>query len=129
MTAVQSTSVGGDPWRESNIAEPSIRVGIENHGPTCRISISGVLSGTSIAALEAQIDQLGCLPCEQVLIDVSHLVAIDSVGANVLLGLRHYIDGRGGRLRIVGASGQVATLLSRHAWFDPTEGIGVTGDG
>jgi hypothetical protein len=70
---------------------------------------------TSIAALEAQVDQLGCIPCDDVVVDGGGLVAIDPVGANVLLGLHHYVGGRGGTLRITGATGPIATILRRYA--------------
>jgi hypothetical protein len=37
------------------------------------------------------------------------------VGANVLLGLFHYVNGRGGTLRISGARGSIATTLRQYA--------------
>jgi anti-anti-sigma factor len=80
-------------------------------GPTCTLTLSGSLSGTSIAALEAQVDQLGSTPCRDVIIDVRLLSAIDQVGVNVLVGLNHYVEARGGQMTVVGASGEVAAAL------------------
>ncbi len=75
------------------------------------VILSGTLCGTSIAALEAQVDQLGAACCDQVVVDVSGLTEVDSVGASVLLGLSHYVAARGGELKIVGATGQVGSTL------------------
>jgi anti-anti-sigma regulatory factor len=90
------------------------RVELHSQGRTCRLALSGGLCDTSIAALEAQVDQLGCIPCDDVEVDVRRLTALDSVGANVLLGLHHYVDGRGGRLRITGATGTIAETLRQY---------------
>jgi anti-anti-sigma regulatory factor len=92
-----------------------LRVELLSHGHMCTLVLRGTLSGTSIAALEAQVDQLGCIPCDLVVVDVSGLTAVDAVGANVLLGLYHYVHGRGGTLRITGASGPIATTLRQYA--------------
>jgi anti-anti-sigma regulatory factor len=80
-------------------------------GPSCRLTLHGALCGTSLAALEAQVDQLGCLPCEQVIVDMGHLTEIDEVGAKVVLGLYYYVLGRGGTLRLTAMSGPVAEIL------------------
>lgn len=88
-----------------------LKVELQSDGATCTLNLIGALSGTSIAALEAQVDQLGATPWKDVIIDVRLLKAIDAVGANVLVGLNHYIIARGGRLTVVGARGDVATTL------------------
>lgn len=46
---------------------------------------------------EAQVDQLGCIPCDDVVVDASGLTVLDAVGANVFHGLYHYVNGRGAR--------------------------------
>ena len=91
------------------------RVELQSRGRTCILVLGGRLTGASIAALEAQVDQLGCLPCDDVVVDASGLTALDPVGANVLLGLFHYVEGRGGTLRISGARGPVAGALRQYA--------------
>ena len=76
-----------------------------------------MLCGTSIAALQAQVDQLGSTPCETVNVDLRRLQALDTGGARLLLGLYHYVTARGGRYRIVGATGQVARTI--RDYFPP----------
>jgi anti-anti-sigma regulatory factor len=90
---------------------PTLLVELDVLGRSCRLTLRGALCGTSLAALEAQVDQLGCLPCEQVIVDMGHLTEIDEVGAKVVLGLYYYVLGRGGALRLTGMSGPVAETL------------------
>ena len=71
----------------------------------------GELCGTSLAALEAQVDQLGCMPCERVVVDMRLVTRLDEVGAKVLLGLYYYVLGRGGELRVTAPTGDVAETL------------------
>jgi anti-anti-sigma factor len=87
------------------------RVELNSDESCCTLILSGALRGTSIAALEAQVDQLGATCCDQVVVDVSGLTEVDSVGASVLIGLSHYVTARGGELRIVGATGLVGSTL------------------
>lgn len=87
------------------------QVELRSDETSCTLILSGALCGTSIAALEAQVDQLGATPCDQVVVDVSGLTEVDSVGASVLLGLSHYVAARGGELKIVGATGRVGSTL------------------
>ena len=98
---------------------PTFAVELRSDGDSCRLILTGKLSCTSIAALEVQVDQLGCLPCEEVEIDLTALTEMDEVGVKVLTGLRHYVGGRGGRLRVVGATGQVAAMLRRARDGEP----------
>lgn len=84
-------------------------------GQSSTLELCGMLCGTSIAALEAQIDQLSCTPCEALTIDVRKLHALDKGGARSLLGLYHYVTARGGRYRIVGATGQVAQAIRDYS--------------
>jgi anti-anti-sigma regulatory factor len=100
---------------DGNETGPWLRVELHTQGRRCTLVLCGMLWGTSIAALEAQVDQLGCLPYDHVVVDVGGLEALDPVGANVLLGLYHYVHGRGGNLRITGARGPVATALRQYA--------------
>jgi anti-anti-sigma regulatory factor len=87
-------------------------VELDLRGATCRLTLRGELCGSSLAALEAQVDQLGCLPCEQVVVDVRQVTALDEVGAKVILGLYHYyVRGRGGALRVIAMEGAVEETL------------------
>jgi anti-anti-sigma factor len=97
----------------SKDAEPSVlMVGFASAGSSCTLTLIGELNGTSIPALEAQIDQIGCSDCENVVLDVSGLASIDSVGLSVLTGLDHYVHGLGAHLTVIGARGQVAEALA-----------------
>ena len=90
---------------------PFLEVDLDSSAPTCRLILRGALCNTFIAALEAVVDQLGCLPCKSVTLELGHLTTLDAVGANVILGLYHYIVGRGGELRVSGATGPIAATL------------------
>jgi anti-anti-sigma factor len=121
----------GDLSADSRGPGPWLRVELHSYGRTCTLVLHGELCDTSIAALEAQVDQLGCIPCDDVIVDVRELAALDSVGANVLLGLHHYVDGRGGHLRVMGATGEIATILHQYAleYAEADEGLTATLDG
>ena len=88
-----------------------VSVELKISGQTSTLALCGMLCGTSVAALEAQIDQLGCSPCEAVTVDLRGLHALDKTGARMLLGLYHYVTSRGGHYKIVGATGQVAQTI------------------
>ncbi len=104
-------SIETEDWHLSEEAEPTFQVELRSEGNRCWLILSGSLCCTSIAALEVQVDQLGCLPCDEVYIDLGGLRELDQVGAKVLIGLRHYVAGRGGQMRVIGAKGQVADIL------------------
>jgi ABC-type transporter Mla MlaB component len=87
-----------------------LSVTLDAHGAVCRLHLAGKLVRTSIAALEAQIDQLGCLAFERVVVDLVGLTGLDAVGANVLHGLQAYVHGRGGSLEVVGRARWLALL-------------------
>lgn len=89
-----------------------LMVGFTSAGSSCTLTLIGELNGTSLPALEAQIDQIGGSDCENVVLDVSGLVTIDSVGIRVLTGLKHYVRGLGAHLTVIGARGQVAEALT-----------------
>jgi anti-anti-sigma regulatory factor len=93
---------------------PSLEVHLEVLGSGCVLILDGILCATSIAALEAQVDQLGWLPCVDVTVDLGALRALDDTGARVLAGLHHYVLGRGGRFRIAGAAADIAATLAPY---------------
>ena len=90
---------------------PVLQVELQAIGATCRLTLRGTLCQTSVAALQAQVDQLGCLPCHEVLVDLRGLTGLDEVGANLLLGLNHYVIARGGVFRVAGAAPAIADTL------------------
>jgi anti-anti-sigma factor len=76
------------------------------------LTLRGELTGASIAALETQVDQIGCSYCKEVFLDVTGLKRLDSIGLRVLIGIDHYVEALGGQLTILGASGEVAEALA-----------------
>ena len=94
---------------------PSFLVELESGETTGTLTLRGVLGAASIAGLEAQIDQLGCMPCREVIIDLRLVTELEPIGANVILGLYHYVVGRGGQLRAVVPAGQIAAALDSVA--------------
>jgi len=87
-----------------------LSVGLRGHGRTCTLALHGALCEESITALAAQIDQLGCIPFDIVIIDARGIETVDEVGARVLVGLSHYVRGRGGRFVLMGATTTVAAV-------------------
>ncbi len=92
--------------------EPALEVELQVRGALCALELRGELTAATVGALHAQIDQLSCTPCTEVILDFSGLDALDEVGSNVLVGLYYYVAGRGGRTMINGASVQVAESLA-----------------
>jgi anti-anti-sigma factor len=90
---------------------PALQVELDVQGPLCRLTLRGELCGGSLAALAAQVDQLGCMPCDQVVVDIRQLTELDPAGAKVILGLYYYVRGRGGALRVTGMAGEAAETL------------------
>jgi hypothetical protein len=76
-------------------AAPILSVALDGWGASWRLTLCGELCGASLAALETQVDQLGCLPC-------AHLV---------ILGLYYYVLGHGGALEVTASTGPVTDIL------------------
>jgi len=92
-------------------APPYLEVELCATGDTCRLTLRGTLCATSLSALEVQVDQLGCIPCEQVVVDMDQLTELDEVGAKVILGLYYYVVGKGGELRMTDCAENVRATL------------------
>lgn len=90
---------------------PVLSVELVTAGTACRLVLRGQLCDVTLPALEAQVDQLGCIPCTDVVVDLRSLQGLDSVGANVLLGLYHYVLAKGGAFRVTEAPLDVASSL------------------
>ena len=95
---------GARPW-DGDVA-PALQVELDVEGSTCRLTLRGELCGGSLATLAAQVDRLGCIPCEQVVVDMRQVTELDPAGARVILGLHYYVRGRGGVLRVTGDGGR-----------------------
>jgi anti-anti-sigma factor len=91
---------------------PILTVEFASTASLCVLTLTGDLNGSSIAALEVQIDQIGCSMCSRVVINVCALRNVDSVGVRVLVGLDNYVRALGARSVITGATGKVAEVLA-----------------
>lgn len=80
-------------------------------GSVTILSLAGALESGSLAAMDAQVDQILCTDCQQLVVEASRLTSVDAAGVGALVELAATMAGRGGQLRIRGASGQVAQLL------------------
>lgn len=71
-------------------------------GPRCDLWLVGRLDAYSSVALQAQADQFGCEPFEEIVVHADELQALDETGTATLAALRHRIEERGARFRIDG---------------------------
>jgi anti-anti-sigma factor len=108
MTELVHTEATGS--REPDPCILSVSFG--DRGPVCVLTLSGQLTRASVAALEAQVDQIGSAECEHLILDVTDLTSLDAVGSRVLAGLDVYVRALGTRLTITGANGAVAEALA-----------------
>lgn len=92
--------------------EPVLSIEFSTSESRCALTMRGALTRTSIAALEVQIDQIGCAQCEEVFLDVTELRALDQVGARILVNLDRYVRQLGAQLIVFGARGRVAQMLA-----------------
>jgi anti-anti-sigma factor len=90
----------------------------QRRGRTTVLRLCGELRDISIRALEDQIDRLACTAGDAVLLDLKDLTALDDVGVQVLVGLHHYMRGRRGSLRAVGADPQIIRVLAGTPFAD-----------
>ena len=127
ITTVTALLPGGDtpaPAPGTAPAPPTLQVELDVQGPRCLLMVRGELCGGSLSALAAQVDRLGCLPCEQVVVDLRRVTRLDQAGAKVILGLYYYVLGRGGALRVTGMVGPVEdTLRAAGAELVPRDGL------
>ena len=106
---------------ESEASSASLTVTLQLLGRTCVLALAGDLVGSTVSALEAQVEQLAYLPARDVVLDLVNLVTLDEVGLNVLVGLSHYARGRGGHMTTMGASEDlVRRLVGTPLGADPT---------
>jgi anti-anti-sigma factor len=90
---------------------PVLTVGFRHIGPICLLSLRGALHAGSLSVLEAQFDRLGRTTCNRVVVDLTDVTGLDTTGARVLIGLRHYVHARGGRLTLIGTNRSIRGTL------------------
>lgn len=101
------------PGATSQTRPPMLTVTFEDRGSVCVLTLSGQLTRTSVVALDAQVDQIGCSDCAQLILDVAQLTDLDAVGSRALAGLDIYVRALGARLTVNGANGEEAKALGR----------------
>ena len=77
----------------------------------CVLNLRGQLCADTVPVLDRHVDRLGCRWCDEVVVDLRGVVLMDVVGARLLVGLGHYVGGRGGRFEIRGASDEASALI------------------
>lgn len=99
------------PTREDAPNPVGLVTSLYEAGSVTVLSLAGALEATSLAAMEAQIDQIACTDCRHLVVEASRLTAIDTFGVDALVALASTVRDRGGQLRVRGATGQVAEVL------------------
>lgn len=79
-----------------------------------RLSLSGEADMPVVAALSAELDQAVSASDLAVLVDLSALTRLDGAAASVLYGLRTRLTQRSVPTELIGARGDVATILSLY---------------
>jgi anti-anti-sigma regulatory factor len=107
----ESTEISGQCVDDGS----KISVELSIIGSTIVVRVWGMLRSKSVAAFEAQADQLMSLPYRDVVLDVSGLTELDEVGEAVLVGLQNYVVGRGGQCRLVGKREAMVPTMGRRS--------------
>lgn len=79
----------------------------------CTLVLRGRLGADNVSLLDTHVDLLGGRSCDEVVLDLRELDAIDQVGARVIVGFGHYVAGRGGRFRTEGAIPAISSMIAR----------------
>ena len=79
----------------------------------CVLRLTGRLCADTVRLLDNHVDLLGCRACDEVVIDLTGLEAMDPVGARLIVGFGHYVAARGGRFRVDGAAPTVRKMIDR----------------
>jgi anti-anti-sigma factor len=111
MTAGSGNAFGPARAEAVDRSESMLTVTLRTVGSTCVLALAGELTATTVAALEAQIEQLALIAGRDVVLDLQRVEHLDDVGANVLTGFYHYARGRGQRMTMIGASSLIAERL------------------
>ena len=98
-------------YDDGNDGAPALWVELVVADEVCVLRMGGELGGTSLAALEAQTEQLRSAPCRHVIVDVAGLAAVDGLGTDALVTLQANVQARGGAMTVTGASGGVEMAL------------------
>ena len=78
----------------------------------CVLRLRGRLCADTVRLLDTHVDLLGCQALYEVVLDLSGVDRMDQVGARVVVGLGHYVAGRGGRFSVAGATPAVRSRIA-----------------
>lgn len=109
-----------EPEVQASTPGQSLSVELGSVGRASVLRLRGALSGSTMVALEAQIDQLSYTASRDVVVDLSKVTEIDAIAAGVLFGLDYAVRARGGHLAMIGARGKVAAAIAETP-FAPDE--------
>lgn len=108
-----SGATPGSPLGGLGAIRRDLSVRTDRRAGRCVLALGGRLCSDTVAAFDRHVDGLGCRWSDDVVVDLAGLTVLDLIGARVLVGLSHYVAGRGGRFHIEGASGFMDTMLER----------------
>jgi len=108
MTTTQEPAM---PPREHAPRPRGLTTSLYEAGSVTVLGLAGALETTSLAAVDAQVEQIACTDCRQLVVEASRLTDLDPAGVEVLVDLACAMAARGGQLRVRGATGQVAEIL------------------
>ena len=98
--------------QDDRLPDAVLTVGFRRSGTVCVLVFEGELHAGSIPVLQGHMDRLGRTPLREVVFDLTGLSLLDEQGVHVLTGLCHYVQARGGTLRLVGVSPWLSDTLS-----------------
>ena len=104
------TGTGTGNGNGAAAAELTIRT--DQTANRCTMRMQGRLCAETVAILTEHVDQLGCRWRDEVVVDLRSVTGLDQIGAGSLVGLGHYVAGRGGRFILDGANPQVRARLA-----------------
>ena len=77
------------------------------------LRLRGRLCSDTVRLLDTHVDLIGCHSCDEVILDLHALDTMDEVGARLVVGLGHYVAGRGGRFALEGAVAAISSMIAR----------------
>jgi anti-anti-sigma regulatory factor len=81
----------------------------------CVLRLRGRLCADTVSLLDRHVDRLGCRWCDRVTVDLRRLDHLDPVGAKLLVGLGHYVVGRGGQFDLEGVPAAMDPVIRAAA--------------
>jgi len=104
--------LGTDFSARARLGPGGLTVWTDQDAERCVFRLKGSLNAETVSLLNHHIDLLGRRSCEQVVVDLAGLEKLDTVGARLIVGLAHYVSGRGGTLSVQGTTPYMETLLA-----------------